>query len=76
MTHCALKSIREADLVMMYSDLRKMMILMFPTADFEVEELKIENSERITRAELLINKRKIESQEKNTKRSTKVSRTK
>ena len=49
---------------------------MFPTADFEVEELKIENSERITRAELLINKRKIESQEKNTKRSTKVSRTK
>ena len=76
MTHCVLKSIRETDLVMMYSDLRKMMALMFPTADFEVEELEIENLERITRAELLINKRKIESQEKNTKRSTKVSRTK
>ena len=54
----------EADLVIMYSDLRKIMSLMYPPSDFGLEELEIENLEGMTRADLLTYKRKIESQEK------------
>ena len=35
------------------------MSLMYPPSDFGIEELEIENSERMTRAELLTYKRKI-----------------
>ena len=41
-----------------------MMEVMYPPSDFGVEELEIENSEGMTKAELLTYKRKIESQEK------------
>lgn len=52
---------------MMHSDLQKMMKVMYPPSDFGVEELEIENSEGMTKAELLTYKRKIESQEKQRK---------
>ena len=48
----------------MYSDLQKMMSLMYPPLHFGTEELEIENSEGMTSAELLTYKRKIDSQEK------------
>ena len=38
---------------MMHSDLQKMMEVMYPPSDFGVEELEIENSEGMTKAELL-----------------------
>ena len=57
----------EAELVIIYSDLGEMMSLMYPPSDFGIEELEIENSEGMTRAELLTYKRKIESQEKQQK---------
>ena len=57
----------EADLVIMYLDLQKMMSLLYPSSDFGLEELEIENSERLTSTELLTYKRKMESQEKQQK---------
>ena len=66
----------EADLVIMYLDLRKMMSLLYPSSDFGLEELEIENSERLTSTELLTYKRKMESQENNRRKGTNVSRTK
>ena len=39
----------EAYLVIMYSDLQKMMSLLYPPSDFGLEELEIENSEGMTR---------------------------
>ena len=57
----------EADLIIMYSDLRQMIPLMWPPPDFGLEELKIENSKGMARAELLTYKPKIESQEKQQK---------
>ena len=54
----------ETDLVIMYSDLQKMMSLMYLPLHFGTEELEIENSEGMTSAELLTYKRKIDSQEK------------
>ena len=44
----------EAYLVIMFSDLRKMMSLLYPPSDFGLEELEMENSEGMTRADLLI----------------------
>ena len=57
----------ETDLVKMYSDLRKMMSWIYPLSDFGLVELEIENSEGMTRAELLTYKWKIETQEKQQK---------
>ena len=44
-----------------------MVSLMYPPSVFGIEELEIENSEGMTRAELLTYERKIESQEKQQK---------
>ena len=44
-----------------------MISLMYPPSDFGLEKLEIENSEGMTRAELLTYKPKIESQEKQQK---------
>ena len=44
-----------------------MISLMYPPSDFGLEKLQIENSEGMTRAELLTYKPKIESQEKQQK---------
>ena len=62
----------ETDLVIMYSDIRKMMSLMYPPSDFGLVELEIENSEGMTRAELLTYKWKIEIQEKQQKEGYKL----
>ena len=62
----------ETDLVITYSDIRKMMSLMYPPSDFGLVELEIENSEGMTRAELLTYKWKIETQEKQQKEGYKL----
>ena len=62
----------ETDLVTMYSDIRKMMSLIYPPSDFGLVELEIENSEGMTRAELLTYKWKIEIQEKQQKEGYKL----
>ena len=62
----------ETDLVITYSDIRKMMSLMYPPSDFGLVELEIENSEGMTRAELLTYKWKIEIQEKQQKEGYKL----
>ena len=48
-----------------------MVSLMYPPSVFGIEELEIENSEGMTRAELLTYERKIESQEKQQKEGCK-----
>ena len=62
----------ETDLVITYSDIQKMMSLMYPPSDFGLVELEIENSEGMTRAELLTYKWKIETQEKQQKEGYKL----
>ena len=54
----------EADLVECYKSIRVLMSQMYPPSDFGVEKVPLENTENMSKEELLCYKRRIERVEK------------